>query len=156
MQLFRHWAISLPLLFTLGIVNGSGAFLVIPPHYHGHWTIPTSKEGVFLVEPQHVSARFKSAELRLQPETLKQQEYGHELFLHHVTVARMPSSFDLRTMWRNIGYFHAVRKNGISLRTMLVEDDLLHVEWIINDKYSGKVVLRRKPCDNTLPPGDET
>jgi hypothetical protein len=152
MQLFRHWAISLSLLFTLGLVNGSGAFLIIPTHYHGLWTIPTSKDGLFLVEPQHVSARFKSAELRLQPETLKPQEHGHELFLHHVTVTRMPSSFDLRTMWRNIGYFHAVRKNGISLRTVLMENDLLHVEWSINEKYSGKVILKRQPLEqNVLP-----
>jgi len=135
-------------LIVVQLAVSSGAFLIIPPKYHGKWTVPDTKDGSFHVDADHISARFRSAELRLTPQTIRnhvldENEKEDELFLHDVEVIRRPSTLDIRSLWRNIGYFYAVQKHGITLHTLLVDTDVVEVRWYINPKYSGKIKLTR-------------
>lgn len=129
------------------LVQSSSAFLVIPSQYHGKWLVSDSPVGTFHVTSLHVSARFRSAELRLKPKSI----YDHEIFLHDMDVVSHPSALDIRSVWKNIGYFYAVRKHGISLQVrrpatpsgQVDDDNVLDVQWYINSKYSGSVRLTR-------------
>ena len=136
---FRFWLVA----SILGLAVSSGAFLILPPQYHGHWVIPHHSDGSFHVDADSVTARFRSAELKLRPVSLEKNEDEVAVFLSHVEVVQRPSTLDIRSVWKNIGYFYAVRKHGIHLHTHLLESNLLRVRWNIHSKYSGDVTLRR-------------
>lgn len=134
----RVWFVT---FFLARLTHAADAFLVIPFRYHGKWVVPGKTHGTFTVTPEHVSARFRSAELKLKPKSIHTEE--NEIFLDDMEVVSHPSALDVRSVWRNIGYFYAVRAHGVRLYNLSVDDNVLLVHWFVNNKYSGQVSLTR-------------
>jgi len=143
---YRLWVLSAFALFLGKLGVSSDAFFMIPNQYHGKWSVPGKTQGTFEVTTDSISAKFRSAELKLKPKTITPDD---EIFLHDMEIISHPSAFDIRSVWKNIGYFYAVRKHGIHLLPSPVEKqddggaDTIKVRWFIHANYSGEVSLTR-------------
>ena len=132
-------------LWGMVCASAAGAFLMIPPPFHGRWVVPDDPSaGYFMVEPEHISAAYRSAELRLTPKKIVCLRSDlHELHLDNVEVVKRPSVIDVRRVWKGISYYHAVQSHGLLVKALMVEDGVMHADWCIDSKYSGSVVLVR-------------
>jgi hypothetical protein len=151
---YRLWVLSAFALFLGKLGVSSDAFFMIPNQYHGKWSVPGKTQGTFEVTTDSISAKFRSAELKLKPKSISPDD--DEIFLHDMEIISHPSAFDIRSVWKNIGYFYAVRKHGIHLLPSPVEKqedcgdsaddsaiDTIKVRWFIHANYSGEVSLTR-------------
>lgn len=145
---FRLWTVSAFALVLGKLGVSSDAFFMIPSQYHGKWLVPGKTQGTFHVTTDSISAKFRSAELKLKPKSITPD---HEIFLHDMEVISHPSAFDIRSVWKNIGYFYAVRTHGIYLLPSGPEKqedsdiDTIRVRWFIHSNYTGDVTLTRAP-----------
>jgi len=150
---YRLWVLSAFALFLGKLGVSSDAFFMIPNQYHGKWSVPGKTHGTFEVTTDSISAKFRSAELKLKPKSISPDD---EVFLHDMEIISHPSAFDIRSVWKNIGYFYAIRKHGIHLLPSPVEkqvdeednddcneNETIHVRWFIHSNYSGNVTLTR-------------
>lgn len=141
MQLTKYMVV----LWGMICASAAGGFLMIPPSFHGRWVVPDNPAvGYFTVDPEHVSAAYRSAELKLTPQKVECLHPDlHELHLGDVEVIKRPSVVDIRRVWKGISYYHALQTHGILVKALMVEDGVMHADWCIDSKYSGKVVLVR-------------
>lgn len=123
------------------------AFVVVPPFLRGRWLVPGHQDAVFHVCSREVSARFRSAEVRMYPRWVSPDE--KRLELHDPVIVRRPHLWDLPKLMSNLHYFQEVQQNGILLESIRVvpTGDALEVDWSISPTINGTVVLRRVEDD---------
>jgi hypothetical protein len=137
----RSWCLLTIVLLLGKLAASSEAFFMIPQKYHGKWSVPGKTHGTFHVTQDALTAKFRSAELKLKPKSIPNEE--EEVFLHDMEIISHPSMLDARSVWKNIKYFYAVRQHGISIRAVSIHHNVMHVEWYINSNYSGNILLTR-------------